>query len=130
MPSVYGESIVARWMVRIVACVAVAFAFVTTRSVLHASMATPADLSTVVLFAVVWAVVPPVWSWFDYFYLFRCCGDRKQLEEFKHGQQVSAAVWAAIAVTLAALASSDHFDRPQDPVPCSCACTAPKPTTA
>jgi uncharacterized membrane-anchored protein len=67
------------------------------------------DLGCITTLAAVWAVTPPIWFWFDYFWLYRRVGDGRAFEQFKHGQQVSIAIWAAVAVTLGALANSDRF---------------------
>lgn len=63
----------------------------------------------VLIAALGWTLVPPVWFWCDYFQLYRRFGTADTLELFKYGQQVSAAIWAAIAVTLGLLSASDHF---------------------
>lgn len=65
------------------------------------------DQNTLFALAAAWTVVPPVWFWIDYFIVFRRGGDQAQFDEFKHGQQVSAAIWAAVALSLFALATSD-----------------------
>ena len=43
-----------------------------------------------------WTLGPPIWFWFEYFWLFKSFGDPAKLEEFKHGQQVSASIWAGV----------------------------------
>ena len=43
-----------------------------------------------------WTLGPPIWFWFEYFWLFKSFGDPARLEEFKHGQQVSASIWAGV----------------------------------
>ena len=43
-----------------------------------------------------WTLGPPIWFWFEYFWLFKTFGNPDKLEEFKHGQQVSASIWAGV----------------------------------
>lgn len=61
--------------------------------------------------AISWAVIPPAWFWYEFFFIYRKegWGNPRAFEAYKHGQQVSAAIWLAIAATLGAIASSDHF---------------------
>jgi hypothetical protein len=55
----------------------------------------------------VWAIVPPLWFWFEYCYLYRTYGQNDTLELFKYGQDVGKAIWAGGVATLIALAASD-----------------------
>ena len=55
----------------------------------------------------VWAVVPPFWFWFEYFYLYPSVEDDTPLERFKYGQDVAKAIWAGIFAVLVAYAASD-----------------------
>lgn len=66
-------------------------------------------VETVYLLAILWAVVPPIWFWFEYFFVYKSCGDPNAFEAFKHGQQLTVAIWAAVTLALTGLASSDHF---------------------
>jgi hypothetical protein len=63
------------------------------------------------LCAAFWGVTPPLWFWFEYHYyiLDPKVGNMSQLEKYKYGVQTGMAVWAGIAVSLAAYISSDHF---------------------
>ncbi len=56
-----------------------------------------------------WAVIPPVWFWIEYHFLYRCYGVTGTFELFKYGQNVSIAIWAGLTFSLAAIANSDHF---------------------
>jgi hypothetical protein len=67
------------------------------------------ELIPVVVCLAFWAIVPPVWFWIDWFFIYGKHGDPDQIEQFKHGQQLSAAIWAAMALFLGALASSDRL---------------------
>jgi hypothetical protein len=54
----------------------------------------------------VWIIVPPVWFWYEYFYLFKRTKDFKQpqdFERFKYGQEQSAKIWLALVTVLIAL---------------------------
>lgn len=66
----------------------------------------------VVIMGLLWAVGAPAWFWYEYFFLYRIDGLPGTLELYKHGQQVSIAIWAGLAVSLGALASSDIFKSP------------------
>lgn len=55
----------------------------------------------------VWAIVPPVWFWCEYFFLYRASGEVDTLELFKYGQDVAKAIWAGVVAILIALAASD-----------------------
>jgi hypothetical protein len=72
-----------------------------------------------------WIVGPPVWFWFDYFKVYRRYGDPEAFDSYKHGQQISIAIWAAFALLFAALANADHF-KTKAPTLC-CACTQVEP---
>jgi 4-hydroxybenzoate polyprenyltransferase len=63
------------------------------------------------LAAACWGVGAPLWFWFEYFRLYRRQGrpGGTAFEAFKYGQQISAAIWAGVTITIAALATSDHF---------------------
>lgn len=56
-----------------------------------------------------WAVSAPAWFWYEYFFLYRKDGEKGSFDLYKHGQQVSIAIWAGLAVSLGALANSDLF---------------------
>ncbi len=64
--------------------------------------------------AAFWAVLPPVWFWFEYYYLYKRHGAVGTFELFKHGQQTAVAIWAGIALSLVAVASSDNFKDPPE----------------
>jgi hypothetical protein len=57
----------------------------------------------------VWAIIPPLWFWYEYFYIYLPHGDPKTFEQFKYGQQVSVAIWAGVALALFAFVSADRF---------------------
>jgi outer membrane protein OmpA-like peptidoglycan-associated protein len=59
--------------------------------------------------AAIWAVGPPAWFWFEYFYLYRSLGNPEAFEQFKYGQQVAVAIWAGVALALFAYLSSERF---------------------
>jgi hypothetical protein len=55
----------------------------------------------------IWAVVPPVWFWIEYFFIYRRYGQPGTLELFKYGQDVAKAIWAGVLAALVGLAASD-----------------------
>ena len=68
------------------------------------------DRDRLIALTAAWTLLPPAWFWVDYFLVFRPYGDLAQFEKFQHGQQVSAAIWAAMALALGVLASSNALD--------------------
>jgi hypothetical protein len=51
-----------------------------------------------------WILVPPLWFWFEYFFLYKDKTTSKvNLEGFKHGQDQSAKIWLALITVLAGL---------------------------
>jgi outer membrane protein OmpA-like peptidoglycan-associated protein len=66
--------------------------------------------------AAIWAVAPPAWFWFEYFYLYRPLGNPEAFEQFKYGQQVAVAIWAGVALALFAYLSSERFKPAPDKV--------------
>ena len=56
-----------------------------------------------------WAFFPPAWACAEFFFIFPKWGDRAASETLKEGQKVALAIWAAIAIALAAYGSSDYF---------------------
>ena len=63
------------------------------------------------LLALIWAVVPPLWFWYEYHWIIHDPkkGDSSQLDKYKYGVQTGVAIWAGVALSLAAYISSDHF---------------------
>jgi hypothetical protein len=76
------------------------------------------------LYAVIplWIIGPPVWFWFDYFFVYRKYGDPEAFDSYKHGQQISLAIWAALAVLLLSVANAEHFKIPKPPQPVTLSC--------
>jgi hypothetical protein len=75
-------------------------------------------LELIVGLASFWAVLPPVYFWYEYHFIYRRYETNLDtFERFKYGQQLSVAIWAGLALTLGALASSDHFKAPAAPTP-------------
>lgn len=73
-----------------------------------------------------WTIVPPIWFWGEYFVVYRRFGDPTAFDSFKHGQQVSLAIWAALAFSLNGLAGAEHFKEKENPTPC---CQSQQPNT-
>jgi len=52
-------------------------------------------------FLSVWIVVPPIWFWWEYFYLYKSApAPKPDLDEFKHGQDQSSKIWLALVTVL------------------------------
>ncbi len=65
-----------------------------------------ADESTVHWFyvaIVLWAVVPPVYFWFEHFFVWRGGGVPQSFDLHKYGQDVSRNIWLAFVALLLAL---------------------------
>src|SRR4051812_8162917 len=43
-----------------------------------------------------WTILPPVWFWFEFFFIYQNYGLKEGFEAFKHGQQVAVAIWAGL----------------------------------
>lgn len=51
-----------------------------------------------------WILLPPIWFWLEYFFLYKDEGTAVvKLEAFKHGQEQSAKIWLALVTLLAGL---------------------------
>jgi hypothetical protein len=68
--------------------------------------------------AALWGTIPPLWWWFEFFFVFPRHHTAAKLELLKHGAQASLAIWAPIAVALAAYSTSDYFKIPEPPKTC------------
>ena len=53
-----------------------------------------------------WVISPPVWFFFEHFFLFRCYGDPRQYDQFKREQELASKIWAGVVIVLAALYTS------------------------
>ncbi|MEX3943318.1 EI24 domain-containing protein [Paraburkholderia sp. BR10937] len=113
----------ARWWLRFFAIVSVVALIYT----LLAAWFAPPCRPPVGLFilAVFWGVVPPLFWWFQWFYVFPKYRNEHRLETFKYGAQSALAIWAAVVVALAAYSTSDFFkpaapdkDKPGQPGLC------------
>lgn len=76
----------------------------------------------------VWAVGPPSWFWYEYFYLYPKYGNPEGFESLKYGQQVAVAIWAGVSLAVFALLSSEHF-KPQKETPVQVAVSCPPSKT-
>ena len=85
----------------------------------------PSGLTTIYIFAAGWAVVPPIWFWIEFFWIYDAYGRPNSLERFRYGQQVSVAIWAGVTLSLAGLATSDHFKVAKDKCHCDVTLSSP-----
>lgn len=96
----YGKR-AADWTVRIVGIVAAGALLWTLCHLRTAQTKRQSPRHLPVLIAL-WAILPPVWFWIEYFFIYRLNGVPGTLEFFKYGQQTAAAIWAGtLAVLLA-----------------------------
>ena len=49
---------------------------------------------------VIWIVGPPVWFWYEFFYLYKRANNPEDWDRFKHGQDQSAKIWLALVTVL------------------------------
>lgn len=68
------------------------------------------------IFLGIWIIVPPIWFWFEYYFLYE--DGKPGLDEFKHGQGQSSKIWLALITLLAATYFGKDFIREASP-PCS-----------
>ena len=50
-----------------------------------------------------WLIVPPLWFFFEYQFLFKHYGPDGAFESFKYGQDVASKIWLGIAAALTVL---------------------------
>jgi hypothetical protein len=107
--SIYPQD--ARWPFRIVVAIAVIGAGIAIGTIV-AGYRVLCYRDVVWLYGaiVVWAVGPPVWFWAEYFAVYMRWGKPEKFDHFKYGQQVAAAIWAAILASLLAFAASGAID--------------------
>jgi len=58
-----------------------------------------------------WIIAPPLWFWFEYFFLYRpiAVAARPPIEEYKHGVDVSSKIWLALVTALLGLYFGKDF---------------------
>jgi hypothetical protein len=125
-PSPYPPTSKVRWVVSLVGLISVSLLAWTICLALGAWRS--GTVETIYILAVLWAVLPPIWFWFEYFFLYQRYGEKDGFEAFKYGQQISVAIWAAVTLSLAALASSEHFKGKGDTYPCHMSGRSPSAT--
>ena len=78
-----------------------------------------AQSGKLLVLAVLWGVWPPFWWWTEFFFIYPEHHTKEKLEVLKHAAQASLAIWAPIAVALAAYSTSDYFKVPEPGKACS-----------
>jgi hypothetical protein len=51
----------------------------------------------------IWVLGPPIWFFFEYFYLFRQHGKPGCIDTFKYGQELASRIWLALVAVLGVL---------------------------
>lgn len=69
--------------------------------------------------AALWAVGAPFWFFVEYYFFYRKAAAPDSWELFKHGQQLSLAIWVGISAALYALAGSDLAKPAKNQLQCS-----------
>ena len=72
------------------------------------SSATHWTQSWVLAFAAAWGIGGPMWFFYEYFFIYRVHGTGESWDLFKHGQQLSGAVWVALTAALVLFGNSDY----------------------
>ena len=62
-----------------------------------------------VVLLVLWTVGPPVWFWYEFFYLYKRVRNPEDWDRFKHGQDQSAKIWLALVAVLFGLYFGKDF---------------------
>jgi hypothetical protein len=57
----------------------------------------------------VWALAPPIWFWWEFFYIYNVPDQKVTLDTFKYSQDVSKAIWAGVLAGLIEFSASDHL---------------------
>jgi hypothetical protein len=96
----------------IASAVAAVFALLTLMLCFRAASSKQADLTPqLARAAVLWAILPPFWFWFEYFGMYKpeiegstldASGRQESLNLFKHGQQLAGAMWIGLVGALIA----------------------------
>lgn len=103
----HGRRVMVRWGV----AGAVAAVSSLVLCIVAATIGLPGGKFPVALLAASWAVLPPIWFWWEYFGMYRTRHSNKGTWElFKHGQQLGVGVWAGIAASIGAFALSSLSD--------------------
>lgn len=119
MPSpfpIYPRGSLAYWWQRLGAALgAVALIYTAHAAYIAPPCSPPGEL---LILAVLWGVVPPLWWWVEFFFVYPKHHSAEKLELLKYGAQASLAIWAPIAVALAAYSTNDYFKIPEAPKTC------------
>ena len=66
-----------------------------------------------------WVLGPPLWFWFEYFFLYRKMADNEirkmKFDEYKHGVDVASKLWLALVTVLLGLYFGKDFSRTPSP---------------
>jgi hypothetical protein len=57
----------------------------------------------------IWILGPPVWFWYEFFYLYKRARNPEEWDRFKHGQEQSGKIWLALVTVLFGLYFGKHF---------------------
>lgn len=56
--------------------------------------------------ALAWSVLPPMWFWIEYHCIYREYGNAEAFDAFKHGQDISRAVWLGLTAAMFAMVAT------------------------
>lgn len=112
----YPPGSFAKWWQRFGAALGIVAILCTAWEAFHAPPCqNPGNL---IFLAALWGVWPPLWWWAEFFFVYPKHHTKEKFELLKHGAQASLAIWAPIAVALAAYSSSDYFKPPEKSEKC------------
>jgi len=117
------------WISGLFGVVSIAIAFLHGFSGIGAKFDPTSRLKvTQAIFLCIWIVVPPVWFWFEYFFLYKEITPpaapplKPTMDEYKHGVDVSSKIWLALVTVLLGLYFGKDLARDSSPSP---PCTQP-----
>ena len=60
----------------------------------------PRSFQQMIWLAAFWAVVPPIWFWYEYYWIYLRLDENQQgsFEGLRYGQQLATAIWASMLV--------------------------------
>jgi hypothetical protein len=76
-----------------------------------------AAITTLAVLTFAWAILPPVWFWLEHWFLYTAHGDVAAFAQFRHNQQLSAAIWAGLLASSAVVLGRAQARERHEPKP-------------
>lgn len=113
---IYPVGSFAYWWQRFGAVLGTAALIYTAHAAYFAPPCSPAN--ELIVPTMLWGIAPPLWWWAEFFFIYPRHHSAEKFELLKHGAQASLAIWAPIAIALAAYSTNDYFKIPESPRTC------------